>query len=179
MTISRRQFIKAIPATVLAPKLMGGVRKAGTPNIVFILADDLGYKDVGFMGSRYYETPNLDRLASQGVVFTNAYSNGPNCAPTRASLLSGQYTPRHGVYTVGTSERGRSRQRKIIPTRNKTTLGSRIVTLPEALKPAGYTSASMGKWHMGNDPELGPIGTSFDLGFGLNRCFCMLSGRFV
>ncbi len=166
MTISRRQFIKAIPATVLAPKLMGGVRKAETPNIVFILADDLGYKDVGFMGSRYYETPNLDRLASQGVVFTNAYSNGPNCAPTRASLLSGQYTPRHGVYTVGTSERGRSRQRKIIPTGNKTTLGSRIVTLAEALKPAGYTSASMGKWHMGNDPELGPIGQGFDLNVG-------------
>ena len=151
---------------MLAPKLMGGVRKAGTPNIVFILADDLGYKDVGFMGSRYYETPNLDRLASQGVVFTNAYSNGPNCAPTRASLLSGQYTPRHGVYTVGTSERGRSRQRKIIPTRNKTTLASRIVTLAEALKPAGYTSASMGKWHMGNDPELGPIGQGFDLNVG-------------
>ena len=63
-------------------------------NIVFILIDDMGWRDVGFMGSEYYETPNIDRLAAAGMVFTNAYANGPNCAPTRASLMSGQYTPR-------------------------------------------------------------------------------------
>jgi arylsulfatase A-like enzyme len=133
---------------------------------VFILADDLGWKDVGFMGSEFYETPNIDKLASQGIVFTNAYSNGPNCAPTRASLLSGQYSPRHGVYTVGSAERGQAKHRKLIPTKNRTTLDAGIVTLAEALKPAGYVSASMGKWHMGNDPELGPVGQGFDLNVG-------------
>ena len=67
------------------------------PNIVFILIDDMGWRDVGFMGSTYYETPAIDQLAEQGVVFTSAYANAPNCAPTRASLMSGQYTPRHGI----------------------------------------------------------------------------------
>jgi len=175
-TINRREFIRtmglgaagavlgasAIPAT----SAVGAVRKMRRPNIVFILADDLGWKDVGFMGSRYYETPNLDRLATEGIVFTQAYTNGPNCAPTRASLMSGQYSPRHGVYTVGSSERGKSKHRKLIPIENKTTLDASVVTLAEALKPAGYISASMGKWHLGNDPELGPIGQGFDVNVG-------------
>ena len=69
------------------------------PNIVFIMVDDLGWKDVGSMGSNYYETPNIDKLSRQGMVFTNAYANAPNCAPTRACLMTGQYTPRHGIYT--------------------------------------------------------------------------------
>jgi len=133
------------------------------PNFVFILIDDLGWKDVGFMGSRYYETPNIDKLASQGMHFTNAYANAPNCAPTRACLLSGQYSPRHGVYTVGTPERGDTRLRKLIPTPNERTLDPRIVTIAEALKPAGYVSASIGKWHLGTDPKLGPIGQGFDV----------------
>ena len=138
------------------------------PNIVLILIDDLGWRDVGFMGSKYYETPNIDRLAGQGIVFTSAYANAPNCAPTRACILSGQYTPRHGVYTVGTSERGPARLRKLIPIANTTTLASEIVTIAEALKSAGYVCASMGKWHLGNDPELGPLGQGFDLNIAGN-----------
>ncbi len=84
------------------------------PNIVFILIDDLGYTDVGFMGSKYYETPNIDRLAKNGMIFTSAYANAANCAPTRACLLSGQYSPRHGVFTVGKSDRGKSQDRRLI-----------------------------------------------------------------
>ncbi|MBW1850453.1 MAG: sulfatase-like hydrolase/transferase, partial [Deltaproteobacteria bacterium] len=61
------------------------------PNIVFIFIDDLGWKDTGYMGSDYYETPNIDKIAQQGMIFTNAYANAANCAPTRASLLTGQY----------------------------------------------------------------------------------------
>jgi len=133
------------------------------PNIVFIFIDDMGWRDVGFMGSRYYETPNIDRLAGQGMVFTNAYSNAPNCAPARACLLSGQYGPRHGVYTVASSSRGKSKQRKLIPIENTTDLDSNIVTIAEAIKSAGYVSASIGKWHLGNDPELGPVGQGFDV----------------
>ena len=171
---TRRSFLKTVTTTTaawtclgcLSSRLPGRGRSGVQPNIIFILADDLGWKDVGFMGSAYYETPNLDKLAEQGVVFTNAYTNGPNCAPTRASLMSGQYTPRHGVYTVGSSERGQARRRKLIPVANKTTLEADVVTLAEALKPAGYVSASMGKWHLGNDPELGPVGQGFDLNVG-------------
>jgi len=65
------------------------------PNFVFIFMDDLGYQDVGFMGAKYYQTPNIDRLASEGMIFTQAYANAANCAPTRACLLTGQYSPRH------------------------------------------------------------------------------------
>jgi len=133
------------------------------PNIVFIFIDDMGWRDVGFMGSRYYETPNIDRLAGQGMVFTNSYSNAPNCAPARACLLSGQYSPRHGVYTVNSSSRGKSRFRKLIPIQNTTVLDSNIVTIAEAIKPAGYVSASIGKWHLGDDPQFGPVGQGFDV----------------
>ncbi|MCE9531507.1 MAG: sulfatase-like hydrolase/transferase [Planctomycetes bacterium] len=67
------------------------------PNFILILMDDMGWRDVGFMGNKFVETPNLERLASTGLVFTQAYASAPNCAPTRACLMSGQYTPRHGI----------------------------------------------------------------------------------
>ncbi len=76
------------------------------PNIVIINVDDLGWRDLGFMGSPYYESPNLDRLASEGMVFTQAYAAAANCAPSRACLMSGLNTPRHGIYTVENSDRG-------------------------------------------------------------------------
>ena len=139
------------------------------PNIILILVDDLGWKDVGFMGSKYYETPNIDKLAKQGMVFTNAYANAPNCAPSRACLLTGQYTPRHGIYTVNSSERGNARLRKIIPTKNTTTLSTDKITIAEVLKEAGYVSASMGKWHMGNPPTLGPKEQGFDVNIAGNH----------
>ena len=136
------------------------------PNILFILVDDMGWRDAGFMGSRYYETPNMDRLAREGMVFTQAYTCGPNCAPSRASILTGEYTPRHGIYTVGNSARGRAALRKLIPIKNTTVLARRFVTFAEALKPAGYRSASIGKWHMGDDPGFGPKGQGFDVNVG-------------
>ncbi|NIR35862.1 MAG: sulfatase-like hydrolase/transferase, partial [Actinobacteria bacterium] len=75
------------------------------PNILFVYVDDLGWRDLGVQGSEFYETPNVDRLAAQGVRFTNAYANAPNCAPSRAALMSGVYAPRTGIYTVGTASR--------------------------------------------------------------------------
>ncbi len=149
------------------------------PNIVFIFIDDMGWRDVGFMGSRYYETPNIDRLAGQGMVFTNAYANAPNCAPSRACLLSGQYGPRHGIYTVNSSSRGQSKLRKLIPIENTTVLDSKIVTIAEAIKPAGYVSASMGKWHLGDDPQFGPIGQGFDVNIGGYSAGHPVKGYFV
>ncbi|MEX2287368.1 MAG: sulfatase [Planctomycetaceae bacterium] len=133
------------------------------PNIVLILADDLGWTDPACFGSRYYETPNIDRLCRDGMKFTNAYSNGPNCAPTRACLMTGRYGPRHGVYTVGSGERGDEKRRKMIPVKNQTNLPLSEVTLADALRAAGYATGCFGKWHLGNGPEYAPGKRGFDV----------------
>lgn len=128
------------------------------PNIVFFYIDDLGWTDVGFMyeylgqSQRFYETPNIDRLAGQSMMFTNAYANGPNCAPSRACLMSGCYTPRHGIFTVGDPKRGNHQHRRLEPIENETILADHFVTLAEALRAGGFATASMGKWHLGADP---------------------------
>ncbi len=149
-------------------------------NIVFIFIDDLGYKDLGCYGSRYYETPHIDKLAGQGMRFTSAYSNAPNCAPTRACLISGQYTPRHGVYTVNSPERGKARLRKLIPIKNKTNLDSKVVTIAQALKAAGYRTACIGKWHLGDKPPYRPEDRGFDVVFRrTRRSHFMPDGRYL
>jgi arylsulfatase A-like enzyme len=138
------------------------------PNIVFIFIDDLGWTDLGYMGSEYYETPNIDKLAKQGMIFTNAYANAANCAPTRASLLCGQYTPRHGVFTVANPARGKPEDRRLIPTENKRKISPDKITIAEALKPAGYVSAGIGKWHVADSPQKNgfEVGISkYDLGY--------------
>ncbi len=128
------------------------VTEAEQPNIVFFYIDDLGWADLGCQGSDFYETPNIDRLAASGMVFTDAYSGGPNCAPSRACLLSGQYSPRHGIYTVGDPRRGNHEFRRLEPIENQTTLDDACVTWAEVLSSNGYQLASMGKWHLGSDP---------------------------
>ena len=125
---------------------------AEKPNIVFFFIDDMGWTDLGFMGSEYYETPHIDKLSQQGVVFMDAYANAPNCAPSRACLMSGQYGPRHGVFTVGDPVRGNHAFRKLEPIANQTVLADRFITVAESLQTAGYKTASMGKWHLGADP---------------------------
>jgi arylsulfatase A-like enzyme len=157
---------------IAAVLLMAGCRQTNQtplPNIVVIIIDDLGWRDLGFMGSEYYETPNIDQLATEGMTFTNAYSNAANCAPTRASLLSGQYTPRHGVYTVASSQRGKSAWRRLIPTENSEALPLDKITIAEALKGKGYRSASIGKWHVGYSPQQQGFDVGIDrgdLGYG-------------
>ena len=153
----RRQFLQAFVSgaaalgmsrwAALGEESRGKAVTGRKPNIVFIMIDDLGWRDVGFMGSRYFETPQIDKLAREGVVFTSAYSNGPNCAPTRASFITGQYSPRHKVFTVGTSARGASRNRKLIPVKNTLAIAGGTLTLPKALKKAGYVSCIIGKAH--------------------------------
>jgi len=123
------------------------------PNIVFILADDLGWTDLGCQGSTYYETPHLDRLAAQGLRFTQATTAGPNCQPTRAALITGQYGPRTGIYTVGSIERFNWRLRPLQPVDNVETLDPSAVTFAEVLKSAGYATGFFGKWHLGDGPS--------------------------
>jgi arylsulfatase A-like enzyme len=132
------------------------------PNIVFVLADDLGWTDLGCQGSKYYRSPNIDRMASQGARFTSNYTCGPNCQPTRAALMSGQYGPRTGVYTVGNIDRFNWQSRPLRPVDNVTKLSPKVVTVAEALKTAGYKTALFGKWHLGQDPEHHPLAQGFD-----------------
>ena len=140
------------------------------PNIVFILADDLGWTDLGVMGSDYYETPNIDRLAAEGLLFDNAYAAAANSAPSRACMMTGMYTPRHGVYTVSPPDRGDRRLRKLIPIANTDDVRADFVTRAEALRQQGYRCGHIGKWHLGDDADgTGPLSQGFIWNVGGNR----------
>ena len=133
----------------------------GRPNIVFILADDLGGIDLACYGSRYYETPNIDKLASQGVRFTS-HHHCQNCAPTRAALMSGQYGARTGVYTVGSTERFNWRSRPLRPVDNVEELPLDRATIADQLRTAGYATGMFGKWHLGQKKKYHPARRGFD-----------------
>ena len=122
------------------------------PDVLYLIVDDLGWHDVGFTGGRSHLTPHIDALASQSTVFENAYSDAPNCAPTRASILSGQATARHGVLTVGSSRRGNKALRRIEPVPNQRFLDQDLPTLADDLQANGYRTVHVGKFHVGPDP---------------------------
>ena len=130
------------------------------PNVLFIFLDDFGWRDCGFMGSDFYETPNLDRLAGEGMVFTNAYASASNCAPSRACLLSGQYTPRHQVFNVGTKLRGNPKYSRLQHVPGTDVLSPKIKTWAHLVQEAGYRTATIGKWHLSDDPI--PYGFNFN-----------------
>ncbi|NLR93475.1 sulfatase [Flammeovirga agarivorans] len=123
------------------------------PNIIVFFVDDMGWKDLAIMGSDYHETPNIDALAKEGMTFYNAYSAGPNCAPSRACLMSGQYTPRHGKIAVWNSKRGIEEQMRLEPVPDKG-LPLDNYTLAEALRDGGYETGLFGKWHIAGTPAL-------------------------
>lgn len=135
---------------------------AERPNIVFILADDLGYTDVACYGSGYYRTPRIDRMAAEGMRFTDGHTCGPNCQPTRAALMSGQYGPRTGIYTVGDIDRFDWPSRPLRPVNNVTELAPEKITVAEALQAAGYATGMFGKWHLGEDAAHHPSAQGFD-----------------
>lgn len=135
---------------------------AEKPNIVLIFADDLGWKDVGYQGSDFHETPNIDALSKRGMIFTNAYAGAGNCAPSRDCLLSGTYTPRHGVYAVGQTDRGPKSAMRLIPIPNTSGLAKANVTIADALKEAGYATGIFGKWHLGGKDGAPPAQQGFD-----------------
>ncbi len=158
-----RAMPRLIPALLLAAVLPPLVAAPASrpPNIVFILADDLGYTDLACYGSRYHETPNIDRLAAQGLRFTNHHHH-QNCAPTRAALMTGQYSVRTGVYTVGSVGRFDWSSRPLRPVDNVTNLPLDRVLLPQALKRSGYATAMFGKWHLGQQGDYHPARRGFD-----------------
>jgi arylsulfatase A-like enzyme len=134
---------------------------ARPPNIVFVLADDLGWTDTGVYGSRYYETPHIDRLAAQGTRFLN-HHHCQNCTPTRAALMSGQYPARTGVYTVGGTDRFDTSMRPLVPVENVTELPLDRATVAQQLKLAGYATGMFGKWHIGQKGAFHPGQRGFD-----------------
>ena len=131
------------------------------PNIIYILADDLGWTDTATYGSKYYETPNIDRLASQGLKLTR-YHNCQNCQPTRAAIMTGQYGARTGVYTVGGVERFEWQSRPLRPVDNVEELPLDRSTIAQQLKAAGYATAMFGKWHLGSNGAHHPSKRGFD-----------------
>lgn len=139
------------------------------PNVLFILADDLGVHDLSSTGSTYYETPNIDRIALEGMVFEQGYGASRVCSPSRASIMTGKFTARHSITDwigakSGTAWRDHKRFDKLLPAEYVHALPKADVVLPEAMKAAGYTTFFAGKWHLGNKgsyPE--------DHGFDLNK----------
>jgi arylsulfatase A-like enzyme len=148
---------------------------ADKPNIIFILADDLGAHDLGCFGSTFYETPNIDRLAKRGTRFTQAYAASPLCSPTRSSILVGQYPARTGITapvchlqtvqlekSLAKNENGKVR---LLDASSLTRLKPEYFTLAEAFKEAGYATAHFGKWHLGHNLKTGDHYEPMDQGF--------------
>lgn len=139
------------------------------PNFLFILADDFGNHDMSSQGSSYYETPNLDRIAAEGMSFDHGYATCQVCSPSRASIMSGKFAPRHGITDwigarTGEEWRKVGRHNKLLPPDYVRSLPPDYVTLPEALKEGGYHTFFAGKWHLGSEgswPE--------DHGFDINK----------
>lgn len=130
------------------------------PNIVFILADDLGWRDLSCMGSEYFETPNIDRLASQGLLFTDAYAAAPVCTPTRAAFMTGKSPAQLGITAVFDRDR---REMPLLPPDWPHALPHHEYTIAERLKDGGYVTAHMGKWHLGPTEAFWPETHGFDV----------------
>jgi N-acetylgalactosamine-6-sulfatase len=146
---------------------------AQKPSVVILLADDLGYGDLSCYGCPDIRTPHLDRLAAQGVRFTNFYANGPECTPTRAALLSGRYPQRVGGLecAIGAGNIGRYDEAQWLAGQHELGLPAEDCTLPMTLKSGGYQTAIIGKWHLGYDEKFRPNTHGFDdsigpIGFG-------------
>jgi arylsulfatase A-like enzyme len=156
--------------------LIGGCSlHSGKPNIILVVVDDLGAHDVGFMGSTFYETPNIDKLAGGGVVFAQAYAAAANCSPTRASIMTGKYPARLGitdwirpsVWRDGTEDEKTyvsDPGKKLACPHYPLKLDTAEMTIAELLKSAGYTTMHIGKWHLGGPGYL-PEDQGFDYNF--------------
>ena len=171
--LKRREFLKAVGAGVASMSLPGiaglssGCRRGGNvkrPNIVLVLVDDMGWTDAVCYGSRYYETPQIDRLAAEGMLFTDSYAACAVCSPTRASIMTGRYPARIGItdWIRGSFQGGRvpldgknpsgyegEKSRKLLCPQNARWLELDEITVPEALKSGQYASCHIGKWHLG------------------------------
>ncbi len=146
-----------LPALIVSSLPAIAADRPRPPNFIVILMDDMGWRDVGFVGNRFVETPNIDRLAKKGLVFSQSYASAPNCSPTRACLMSGQYTPRHGIYTVVDPRQPvGSPWHKLTAAESKSELATDVVTIAESLQAGGYATAFLGMWNLGRG-RTGPV----------------------
>lgn len=161
--MNRREFIKtvglgavslAVPGCANALKQVCGRDAIEKPSFVVIFCDDLGYADVGCFGAKGFKTPNLDRMAAEGIRFTDFYSAAPSCTPSRAALMTGCYPQRISLP-------------KVLFPRSEDGISSDETTIAELLKTRGYATACYGKWHLGHHPEFLPTRHGFDKYFGL------------
>ncbi|MBN2133157.1 MAG: sulfatase [Sedimentisphaerales bacterium] len=181
--MNRRRFLKL--ASLVGCGVFSGcmtraarrTAKAERPNVLFILIDDMGWKDIGCAGSSYYETPHIDQLASEGMRFLNAYSAAPVCTPSRGAIFSGKYPARTQLTTVFNGPAGpddqlhdRSKYRgdrdQYFEARHRHALPRREVIAPQALAQAGYRTAFFGKWHIGECPDYYPEDRGFHVAKG-------------
>ena len=167
-------ILLTILGLVLPTSLIADDDKGNTdhkaPNIVFIMADDMAWADVGYNGQQDFETPHIDQLAADGIRFNDAYSGASICSPSRACLLTGMYTPRHNIYHPGAKARGQLNSMKLaVPNRKKKNktydwfvateeLDPKFQSIAEVANSVGYATARIGKWHVGPDEQ----------GFGLS-----------
>ena len=147
-----------------------GVFAAERPNVVFILADDLGYGDLGCMGCKDIATPNIDRIAKEGVIMTDFYSNAPVCTPTRAGFMLGRWQQRVGIeFAFGYQvEQMKKVKGEWVPEPDMHGLGLPLgeVTVADRMRAAGYVTGAFGKWHLGFKDEYNPLKRGFDEFFG-------------
>src|SRR5258708_6263230 len=156
MPITRREFIAAGAAPALLPAAV-----SRRPNFILIVADDLGCHDLGCLGATDLKTPHIDALAASGVRFINWYSNAPVCAPARSAIMTGRFPIRAGVPNNGPA------------------LGPQHQTIASLLKPLGYATACIGKWHLGSTSETDPNAHGFDYYYGFHSgCVDYYSHRY-
>ena len=154
-TFCQSASFSIVGLSIFACAIICGISaQAKSPNIIFILADDLGYGDLGCYGQELIQTPRLDQMAKEGIRFTNFYAGNTVCAPSRAVLMT-------GLHMGHTQVRGNAGG----PDMSKQSLRDEDVTVPEMLKPAGYTSALCGKWGLGDDAQGGKSGLPRSQGF--------------
>ncbi|MBD0832932.1 sulfatase [Aestuariibaculum sp. TT11] len=153
---------------------------ANKPNIVFILVDDLGWADLGYSGSSFYETPNIDDLAANGIVFNNAYSACPVCSPARASILTGKTPALLNLtdYLPGNRHYGPHKDQMLTSHPFATHLELNEYTLAECLKDAGYKTMMAGKWHLAEEQKYYPQFQGFDINIGGNKTGHPAAGYF-
>lgn len=167
--LDRRDFIKTLGLSAASLTVTGTPPVSSAPekklNFVFILIDDMGWADTGCYGSTFHETPNIDRLASEGMRFTDGYAACPVCSPTRASIMTGKYPARLNLTNFLVGKRWPENS-PILPVEWRHYLPEEELTVAEALKSAGYTTGYIGKWHLGGTSEFWPENQGFDVNIG-------------
>ncbi|MBT6768939.1 MAG: sulfatase [Opitutales bacterium] len=162
---------------LLATQFLQG-QSAPKPNIVYIMADDLGWADVGFNGASFYETPNIDALAAQGMRFSDAYPGASNCMPSRACIMTGTYITRTQMWTPGSKAKGKKENMKFLVPRNgaqkgdgtlptQETLDPSFTTIAKVLNTSNYTTAHLRKWHLGPETHGFDLNDTNGLGGGV------------